>query len=159
MSYDLLHQVSPHFTFAELTRTDHASLQQANRDVPPEHFVNLHTLAKELLEPIREHFGPVVIHSAYRSAALNRAVGGSPTSQHALGQAADFHCTKAGLQEVWEWIWKESHLPFGQLILEGHAPNQPTWVHVSLGRPWHRNSGQVMTFDGKRYTTVARVQV
>ena len=92
----------------------------------------LRQLAVNILQPIRTHFGlPVTVRSGYRSAPLNRAVGGAPDSQHMRGQAADITIHGVGNDVIWQFI--ESSLPFDQVILE-HVPvkrPQLGWVHVS----------------------------
>lgn len=141
--------LSPHFTLAELTRT---SSGLAN--VPTDAEVKaLATLCATLLEPVRAKFGPVSIHSGYRGPAVNAAIGGSKTSQHMRGEAADFHCPGATLEVVMRWIVTESNLHYGQVILEGHTAGKPTWIHLSLGTPWRLGSAcmQALVYDGKAY--------
>ena len=142
--------LSPHFTLAEITRTS-----TGLPNVPTaEHLVALTALCSTLLEPVRARFGPVAIHSGYRSAAVNAKIGGSPTSQHMRGEAADLHVPGHSLLEVFRWIVTESQLPYGQVILEGHTPAEPSWIHLSLGEPWRVGSScrQALTFDGARYS-------
>ena len=141
--------LSPHFTLSELTRT---SSGLAN--VPTDAEVKaLEALCATLLEPVRAKFGPVSIHSGYRGPAVNAKIGGSKTSQHMRGEAADFHCPGATLETVMRWIVTESNLHYGQVILEGHTAGEPTWIHLSLGTPWRLGSAckQALTFDGKAY--------
>ncbi len=140
--------ISPHFTLSELARTDHRDYLSDNLIMAqaPAIAERLSALALTLLEPIREHFGaPVVIHSGFRMPLLNATIGGSKTSQHMRGEAADFHVVGVPLREVWEWI-AGSGLAFGQLILEGYAHGEPSWIHLSLGAPYRdpKKSGQVM---------------
>lgn len=146
--------LSPHFTFEELTETAQTALQEANRVEARQYLSTLQALSTGLLEPIRMHFGkPVHIHSGFRGPALNKAIGGSKTSQHMKGEAADFHVEDHSLQEVFDWIKKESGLKFGQLILEGRSAGKPTWIHISLGEPWRPRevSRQTLVFDGTSY--------
>ena len=141
--------LSPHFTLAELTRT---SSGQPNVPSAAETKA-LVALCSSLLEPIRAKFGPVSIHSGFRSKAVNEAIGGAKSSQHMRGEAADFHCPGATLEHVMRWIVTESGLAYGQVILEGHTAGEPTWIHLSLGAPWRLGSQcqQALTFDGKSY--------
>lgn len=141
--------LSPHFTLAELTRTSSGQPNVPNA-AETKALVALATL---LLEPIRAKFGPVSIHSGYRSKAVNEAIGGSKSSQHMKGEAADFHCPGAALKTVMKWIVTESGLKYGQVILEGHTAGEPTWIHLSLGAPWRLGSQcqQALTFDGQSY--------
>jgi len=141
-------KLAPNFTFGELTATGNLRFVDVNRRAA-EHFLKPLTELAEMAQVVRNKFGPVVIHSGFRCASLNTHVGGSATSQHCKGEAIDFHCTKASLTEVFDWIRKESKLEFGQLILEGARPEAPTWIHLSLGHPWRpkASSGQAMTYN------------
>jgi hypothetical protein len=141
--------VTPHFTLAELTRT---STGLSNVPTVTE-FKALKALCVTLLEPIRLQFGPVSIHSGYRGPLVNEFVGGSKTSQHLKGEAADFHCLNAELEDVMKWIVIQSGLHYGQVILEGHTAGEPTWIHISLGAPYRVGSScqQALVFDGRNY--------
>jgi zinc D-Ala-D-Ala carboxypeptidase len=141
--------MSAHFTLAELTRTSSGVANVPNAAETKA----LEALCSSLLEPVRSKFGPVSIHSGYRSKAVNEAIGGSKTSQHMRGEAADFHCAAAKLEDVMRWIVTESGLAYGQVILEGHTAGNPTWIHLSLGAPYRLGSScmQALTFDGKAY--------
>lgn len=144
--------LSPHFTFDELTRTGQTALQTVNRQEAQACMGALTALATTVLEPIRAKFGAVRINSAFRGTAVNTAVGGSKTSQHMSGQAADIVVPGVALEEVFRWIVKESGIPFGQAILEGPG-GKVSWIHVSLGEPYRplAKSRQALTWDGKTY--------
>jgi len=146
--------ITSHFTLAEMTRTNHRSLAEANRTNAEAHLQPL-TLVCTMLERIRAHFGrAVIIHSGYRSSALNAEIGGSRTSQHVKGEAADFHVSGVDLREVFDWIRNESGLEWGQLILEGNVKGMPSWIHMSLGHPWRplAKSQQVLVMDAGKWT-------
>ena len=148
-------QLSPHFKLEELIHTN-TRYAEENSVLSPEQVEKLRVVCATLLEPIRDQFGPVVIHSGYRCSALNKAIGGSETSQHMLAEACDFHVAGHTLEEVFWWIVKESKIPYGQIILEGPTPSKPTWIHISLGEPYRakKKSRQAMKFDGTKYTLV-----
>lgn len=142
--------LTQHFSLSEMSCTTHSELYAANfADAAA--FVGPLTDLCKLLEMVRAKFGPISIHSGYRNAAVNAASGGSSTSQHIKGEAADFHCTNANLENVYRWIVQDSGIAFGQCILE-RIPN-PTWIHLSLGVPYRpiNACGQALTFDGKMY--------
>lgn len=141
--------VSPHFSWDELTRTGQTALQAANRAEAEQYRASLTKLATDLLEPIRAKFGPVKINSAFRGPSVNAAVGGSKTSQHMRGEAADIVAPSVSVEELHRWICAESGLAFGQCILEKSAPSKPfTWVHVSLG-----TKREALVYDGAgKYT-------
>ena len=148
--------VSPHFSWAELTRTGQTALQATNTAEAEQYRHALTALATTILEPIRAKFGPIKITSAFRGKSVNAKVGGSKTSQHLKGEAADISAPSVTVQELHRWIIEDSGLHFGQCILEKSSPDRPyTWVHVSLGAPWRPDAQcmQGLVYDGAgRYT-------
>lgn len=91
---DLAERLSPNFTLEEFVRSEAAeripALLAQQRNPPPEVVANLRYLCRSTLQPLRERLRfPIRITSGYRSHELNRLIGGSPTSQHRVGQAAD----------------------------------------------------------------------
>jgi hypothetical protein len=94
---------------------------------------NLQILAENILEVIRSELcKPVTIHSAYRSPAVNKAIGGSSSSQHMKGLAADFHVKGISNHALAEWI--QENLDFDQLILENYIEgiDNSGWIHCSF---------------------------
>ena len=80
-----------YFTFPEFEYSLTAALKGYDNEAPREARRNIEYLVDTVLDPLREAMGfPLVITSGYRCTELNRDVGGSPTSQHLLGLAADF---------------------------------------------------------------------
>src|SRR3990167_5552452 len=124
-------QLSEHFTFEEMTFTSRAEFKEKNTSEAEDYENNLRRVAVELLEPIRIGLGKRIdIHSGFRGRSLNEAVGGSISSQHCFGEAADFNIKgyddRKGQIAVIQWI-KDSGLKFGQLLLERGC------IHISLG--------------------------
>jgi len=145
-------RLSEHFTLAELSHTGHASHRDINRREAEVFLPALKDLAA-MLEVVRAKWGPVRVNSGFRGPALNRAVGGSATSQHSKGEAADIVVASATVEQLHKWIVTESGIKFGQCILE-MPPGSKGWVHLSLGVPYRAadKSGQVLHYDGKSYT-------
>jgi hypothetical protein len=116
--------VTPHFTLAELTHTDHRTLDNTPDDDAK---VNLYRLAL-FLEQVKEalQFKPILVSSAYRSKAVNDAVGSKDTSQHRLGCAADFRVPGMTPDQVVRAILA-SRLAYDQIIREFDA-----WTHISI---------------------------
>ena len=116
--------MTPHFTLAELTHTDHRSLDNTPNVTE---LANLKRLA-EFLETVKTTLGgkPVMISSAYRSKAVNDAVGSKDTSSHRLGLAADFKVPGMTPDAVVRAIIA-ANLPYQQLIREFDA-----WTHISI---------------------------
>jgi hypothetical protein len=93
---------------------------------------NLQALAVHVLQPVRDHYGKgVKVNSGYRSPDVNAKVGGSKTSDHCRGMAADIEIPGVPNAELAEWI--RSNLLFTQVILEFYTQGVPDsgWVHVS----------------------------
>ena len=116
--------LSPHFTLAELTHTDHRSLDNSPTQIE---ISNLQRLA-QFLETVKTTLGgkPVMINSAFRSKAVNDAVGSKDTSSHRLGLAADFRVPGMAPDAVVRAII-EAKLPFDQIIREFDR-----WTHISI---------------------------
>ena len=114
--------MTPHFTLAELTHTDHRSLDNTPN---AQELANLKRLA-EFLETVKTTLGgkPIMINSAFRSKAVNDAVGSKDTSQHRLGLAADFKVPGMAPDAVVRALLK---LPYDQIIREYDA-----WTHISI---------------------------
>jgi putative chitinase len=115
--------LTPHFTLAELTVTNHRSLD----NIPdPAALVNLKRLA-EFLELVKDRLGgrPIMVNSAYRSKAVNDACGSRDTSQHRLGCAADIRVPGMTPDAVVRALMA-SKLAYDQIIRE------LTWTHISI---------------------------
>jgi len=92
----------------------------------------MHEIARDIFEPLREWVGgPIRINSFFRSSELNKAIGGSTSSQHCKGQAMDIDdggCKKTNA-EMYYWI--KENLNFDQMIWEFGTDDNPNWVHIS----------------------------
>ena len=124
-------RVSKNFALSEMTKSATAERLGVDNSPSTIHLVNLTHLAIHILQPVRDQFGVITINSGYRSPALNAKVGGSKTSQHCNGQAADFESFSTPNPDLAKWI--ANNLEFDQLILEfydGVNPNSG-WVHCS----------------------------
>ncbi|MBD5585802.1 MAG: peptidase M15 [Clostridia bacterium] len=124
---------APNFTWRELLRSDTATRLGIN-NVPPAGSAvwhNLEYVARNVLQPVRDEFGPILVTSGYRGPALNRAVGGSTTSFHLQGNAVDFEPlnNKYSIKDVFEFVYKK--LPYTELIAE-NIPDG--WVHAALAK-------------------------
>jgi putative chitinase len=116
--------LTEHFTLEELTYTDHREL---SNDPSEYEKANLMRLA-EFLELVKEVLGgkPVMVNSAFRSKAVNDAVGSKDTSQHRLGCAADIRVPGMTPDEVVKTIIA-SELQYDQIIREFDR-----WTHISV---------------------------
>ncbi len=122
-----------YFTIPELTRSATAQKKGIENTPTPEAVKNLTALTDNLLDPLRELWGaPLTVTSGYRCPALNTAVGGTKTSHHKQGMAADLvtaENTPEANKRLFETLLK-SGLRWTQAIWERNAKGD-TWVHVS----------------------------
>ena len=116
--------MTPHFTLDELTHTDHRELDNTPNE---SEIANIQRLA-EFLEQVKEVLGgkPIMVNSAFRSKAVNDAVGSKDTSQHRIGCAADIRVPAMTPDQVVRAIIA-SGLGFDQVIREFDR-----WTHVSI---------------------------
>jgi zinc D-Ala-D-Ala carboxypeptidase len=128
--------MTPHFTLAELTCTDHRSLDNTPN---AQELLNLKKLA-EFLETVKTTLGgkPVMINSAFRSKAVNDAVGSKDTSQHRQGLACDFRIPGMTPDAVVRTLIS-AKLPFDQIIRE-----YDSWTHISIAE---KPRGQALIID------------
>ena len=133
-------KLSKNFSLMEMTRSMTAKrLDIINVPLAIE-IVNMSFLCEEILQPVRDRFGPTKVLSGYRSIELNKAIGGSSRSQHCEGMAADIECPGADNFRVFGWI--ADRLEFDQLILEYYEKGDPLsgWVHVSYNKSGNRKN-------------------
>lgn len=116
-----------YFTIRELTKSLTADVKGIDNTPTPEIERNLTSLVDNILDPLRELYGkPITVNSGYRCPEVNKAVGGSATSDHVKGFAADI---TGGSKEENERLFNiiKHNFHFSQLIDEKNF----SWVHVS----------------------------
>jgi zinc D-Ala-D-Ala carboxypeptidase len=121
-------RLSKNFTLEEFLRSEYAERNDIDMTPPPEIIENIRLFVKSCMQPLRDEVGvPINITSGYRPLALNVGIGGSKTSAHVRGEAAD--CTVVG-QTPYETAQLIEHmdLPYDQVIHEFGK-----WVHLGVG--------------------------
>ncbi len=125
-----------YFSIKELTRSSTARRLGIDNTPPASAIIALHQLVDHVLDPLREAWGgPIRVNSGYRCPQLNKAVGGTPGSQHQRGEAADITVgSRSGNRRLLALI-KRLDLPVDQCIDEKGCH----WIHVShrTGRNRH----------------------
>jgi hypothetical protein len=124
--------LTQNFSLHELTKSETALRHDMDNTPTQDVISNLQALAVHVLQPVREHFDKgVKVNSGFRHPEVNAKVGGSRTSDHCTGMAADIEIPGVPNHELAEWI--KSNLPYTQLILEFYTRGVPDsgWVHVS----------------------------
>ena len=136
--------LTSNFSLAEMTRSDTA----VRLDIPnvpnQEQLTNMQALAFNVLQKVRDHFGKgVQVNSGFRHPDVNTKVGGSKTSDHCKGMAADIEISGVPNADLAQWI--VDNCDFRQVILEFYTPGIPNsgWVHVSYNP--EDNKKQVLT--------------
>lgn len=140
-------------SLAEVTRSDTAKRKGIDNNPTPEHLDNLKVICEEVFDKVREHFGvPIFISSGYRSASLNKAIGGSTTSDHNNGRALDLdqdgHGNGVTNADVFKFI--KDNLEFDQLIWEFGSSQNPDWVHVGYRKGANRKQILKAIKDGSK---------
>ena len=145
--------LTKNFTLHEMTKSETALRYGMANEPSQKEIGNLQVLCEEVLQKVRDYYGMgVKVNSGYRHPLVNSKVGGSPTSDHCKGFAADIEIPGVANAEVAQWI--KDNLQFRQLILEFYTPGVPDsgWVHVSYDPNDLKN--QVLTATKKGGKTV-----
>jgi hypothetical protein len=124
--------LTANFTLAEMVKSDTALRHDMDNTPGEVEIANLKTLCEKVLQPVRDHFQTgVKVNSGFRHPEVNAKVGGSKTSDHCKGQAADIEIP--GIANADLAVWIMDNLDYTQLILEFYTPGVPDsgWVHVS----------------------------
>jgi len=123
-------KLSKNFALSEITHSNTAKRLGIENEPTETHLQNMQHLVDNLLQPLRDALGPIRISSGYRNPSLNRAIGGSRSSQHCKGQALDVQFWRNGEmcnKEVYDYVLL-SGLDFDQMINEFDF----AWIHISL---------------------------
>ena len=124
--------LTKNFTLAEMVKSDTALRHDMDNTPGEVEIENLKQLAEKVLQPVRDAYQKgVKVNSGYRHPEVNAKVGGSKTSDHCKGQAADIEIPGVANADLAKWITE--NLDFTQVILEFYTPGVPDsgWVHVS----------------------------
>ncbi len=147
-------KISANLTLKEVSKSLTATRRGIDNEPKGEHLTSLINLANNVFQPIREHFGkPIFVSSGYRSPELNKAIGGSKTSQHCKGEAIDIDNDAREYPSNADIFWYVyDHLDFDQMIWEFGDHNNPAWVHVSYKSEGNRK--QVLKASKSKGRTV-----
>ena len=130
-------KLTQNFSLEELTRSDTAERKGIDNSPTAEHIHNLAELCENVLQPLRDKVKHSIrVTSGYRSEKLNNAIGGSKTSEHSFGKAADIKLIIDGenKSEILYLAILEMGIPFRQMIWEFGDEETPSWVHISFNK-------------------------
>lgn len=137
-------KLSKNLSLLECVKSVTAKRLNIQNDPSEDVIENLKSIANKVFQPLRDNLGvPIGISSGYRSKELNKAVGGSRTSQHMVGEALDIDADIYGVitnKHIFDYI--KDNLKYDQLIWEFGDDDNPDWVHVSYKRG--ENRGQAL---------------
>jgi zinc D-Ala-D-Ala carboxypeptidase len=147
-------QISKHVSYREATKSNTAIKHNINNDPDNETLSNMQYVAENIFEPVRGRFCvPIAVTSFYRSAKLNKEVGGSSTSQHVKGEAMDLDADVFGIitnRDIFNYI--KDNLEFDQLIWEYGDDKEPDWVHVSLKQCGYNRKEILVAYRERQWT-------
>lgn len=136
-------KLSKNFSLTEMQKSQTAERRGIPNVANNEQIESMVLLAENILQPIRDKFGPFMVSSGFRCPELCIAVGSNIHSQHAKGEAADFEVPNIDNLELARWI--RDNLDFDQLILECYTGGNSGWIHCSYKPEGNRK--QMLTYD------------
>ena len=124
--------ISKHISYKEGVYSITATRRGIDNVPNDEQLANMELIAEKVFEPLRKYVcGPIKINSFFRCPKLNKAIGGSKTSQHCKGLAIDIDDTFGVVANSDMYNHIKNNLDFDQLIWEFGDDDNPNWVHVS----------------------------
>lgn len=141
-------QISKHVSWDESTRSSTA-IRLGIDNTPSDAIIEtMKTTAEKVFEPLREKLGPIRITSFFRCPELNRAIGGSKTSQHTKGEAIDISGINVTNAMLFDTACALAE--FDQIIWEFGDSTNPAWVHISYSSTHNRKQILVAKKQGTR---------
>lgn len=146
--------ISKNISYTEATKSITAIKRGIDNTPDCNALSNMQFVAENIFEAVRGRFCvPIAVTSFYRSPALNRAIGGSSTSQHVKGEAVDLDADVYGVitnKYIFDYI--KDNLNFDQLIWEFGDNEEPGWVHVSLKKTGVNRKQILQAYKEKDWT-------
>ena len=125
-------KISDNITYAEAIHSQTAKRKGIDNTPTAKQVEVMKLTAENIFEPLRKFVGgPIKVNSFFRSAELNKAIGGSKTSQHCKGQAIDIDDVFGYKTNAEMYNWVKENLDFDQMIWEFGTDMNPNWVHIS----------------------------
>ena len=140
--------LSTNFSLEEMCKSSTALRKNINNSPNDLQVQSMTALCENILQPIRDEFGPFIVSSGFRSVALCEAIGSKATSQHAKGQAADFEVPGVDNYELALWI--DTNLSYDQLILEYYSGGNSGWIHCSYVPNGRKQKLTIDNYHGTR---------
>lgn len=137
-------RISKHISYKEATRSITA-IRLGIDNKPFEYELgNMKAVAENIFEPLRKWVGGAIkVTSFFRSEKLNKAIGGSVSSQHCQGRAIDIDDVYGYKTNAEMFNYIKDNLDFDTIIWEFGTDDNPDWIHVSYVSN-ERNRGRVL---------------
>ena len=151
MKIDPNQTLSENFTLGEMIASDTAKKKGIDNTPTLADIYRMQELCKNLLQPIRDAWGkPIKVTSGYRCYRLNRLVGGSPTSAHPLGYAADIKPVSGSYKDfetfVINFLEEHPEIKFDQAIRETSGNSK--WLHIGYKNGAGKQRRQIFDLHG-----------
>lgn len=143
-----MENISNNITYREATRSNTAIKRGIDNTPNEVQLACMKKVAEKCFEPVREWYNnPISINSFFRSPKLNKAIGGSYTSQHCQGEAIDMDADEDN-HKLFDWLIE--NVEFDQIIWEYGTDENPDWIHISYesSRPNRNEILKVEKVDG-----------
>jgi hypothetical protein len=141
-------KLTENLTLLEATKSNTATRLGIDNTPPPAIVERMIETAEKIFQPLRDALGPIRVSSFYRSPDLNRAIGGSKTSQHCKGEAIDMQGILATNKMLFNSACDLED--YDQIIWEFGTLEEPDWIHVSYSKTHNRKQILRATKIGKR---------
>ena len=141
-------KLTENITLLEATKSNTAIRLGIDNTPPPAIVERMVETSEKIFQPLRDALGPIRVSSFYRSPDLNRAIGGSKTSQHCKGEAIDMQGILASNKILFNSACDLED--YDQIIWEFGTLEEPDWVHVSYSKTHNRKQILRATKIGKR---------
>jgi hypothetical protein len=141
-------KLTENLSLNEATKSNTATRLGIDNTPPPAIVERMIETAEKIFQPLRDALGPIRVSSFYRSPDLNRAIGGSKTSQHCKGEAIDMQGILATNKMLFNSACDLED--YDQIIWEFGTLEEPDWVHVSYSKTHNRKQILRATKIGKR---------
>ena len=141
-------KLTENLSLNEATKSNTAIRLGIDNTPPPAIVERMVETAEKIFQPLRDALGPIRVSSFYRSPDLNRAIGGSKSSQHCKGEAIDLQGITATNKILFNRACDLED--FDQIIWEFGTLEEPDWVHVSYSKTHNRKQILRATKIGKR---------
>lgn len=141
---------SKNFSLNEFTKSDTAARFGIDNTPTEEVIENLNWLCLKILDPLRDSLNKkITVTSGFRCLPLNKKIGSGDGSQHTKGQACDFNVEGMKPKQVFDYIIKETKLPFDQVIMEFGQ-----WIHISYDRNKEKQRGSKLIARNENGKTI-----